>query len=138
MTRALALSIATLLNCAGPLAAQAETVYRCGNVYAQSPCAGAQRLDVDDPRSAAQRAEAERIVRAEQQGADRMERLRLAEAAAVRPAAAANLGRTAQRAPARSAEPKPSAKKRRVAGKAANGTDFIAFDPSSRKRRRAS
>jgi hypothetical protein len=34
---------------------QAQTVYRCGSSYSQVPCAGGTALQVDDPRSEAQR-----------------------------------------------------------------------------------
>jgi hypothetical protein len=39
-------------------AAAAQTVYRCGNSYSQSPCAGAVAVQADDPRTEAQRAAA--------------------------------------------------------------------------------
>ena len=48
-------ALALLLTCSG---AQAQTVYRCGNSYSQSPCADARALEADDPRTEAQRAAA--------------------------------------------------------------------------------
>ena len=34
---------------------QAQTIYRCGNSYSQAPCAGGTALQLEDPRSEAQR-----------------------------------------------------------------------------------
>ena len=38
--------------------ASAQSVYRCGNSYSQTPCAGAVEVPADDPRTEAQRAQA--------------------------------------------------------------------------------
>jgi hypothetical protein len=38
--------------------ASAQPVYRCGNSYSQTPCAGAVEVPADDPRTEAQRAQA--------------------------------------------------------------------------------
>ena len=45
-------ALAALLLCQ---AVAAQTVYRCGNSYSQSPCAGASVVNVDDARTDAQR-----------------------------------------------------------------------------------
>ena len=37
----------------------AQTVYRCGNTYSQTPCAGATEVPVDDARTEAQRTAAQ-------------------------------------------------------------------------------
>ena len=39
--------------------AGAEEVYRCGNTYSQKPCPDAVRVDVEDSRTPAQKAEAD-------------------------------------------------------------------------------
>jgi hypothetical protein len=44
-----------LLTCSG---AGAQTVYRCGNSYSQTPCSNAVTVPIDDARSDAQRADA--------------------------------------------------------------------------------
>jgi hypothetical protein len=38
--------------------ASAQSVYRCGNSYSQTPCAGAVAVQTDDPRTEDQRAQA--------------------------------------------------------------------------------
>jgi hypothetical protein len=38
--------------------ASAQPVYRCGNSYSQTPCAGAVEVPADDPRTEEQRAQA--------------------------------------------------------------------------------
>ena len=38
--------------------ASAQSVYRCGNSYSQTPCAGAVAVSTDDPRTDDQRAQA--------------------------------------------------------------------------------
>jgi hypothetical protein len=48
-------TIAALSVCPG---ASAQQVYRCGNSYSQTPCAGAVAVSTDDPRSDDQRAQA--------------------------------------------------------------------------------
>jgi hypothetical protein len=69
-------------------AADAETVYRCGSAYSQSPCPEAAALDLHDDRSAAQRADALRVTAAQRRLGDQMERERLAREASPKLAAA--------------------------------------------------
>lgn len=59
---------------AGLLAAsaQAGTVYRCGSVYQDQPCAGAQRLELNDERNPEQQQAREQATRDEQHLADRL------------------------------------------------------------------
>ena len=73
------LIVAALLAAAALSAAQAQTVYRCGNVYSQAPCPQAQAVDVSDPRSATQQAEARRVADDERRLAAEMRRDRLAD-----------------------------------------------------------
>lgn len=84
-----------LLGACLPLAAAAQTVYRCGpagNVYTQQPCADGRAIDVSDPRTPAQAAEARAGWRAQEQWARRAARERQAEAAAHPPALAGGIG----------------------------------------------
>jgi hypothetical protein len=48
-------SLAALSVCHG---VSAQQVYRCGNSYSQTPCAGAVAVQTEDPRTDAQRAQA--------------------------------------------------------------------------------
>jgi hypothetical protein len=48
----LCLTLPLLLACA---TASAQTVYRCGNSYSQTPCANGRTVQVEDPRSEDQR-----------------------------------------------------------------------------------
>ncbi len=56
MQRLKSLAITALLLAVG--SAGAQTVYRCGSSYSQTPCANAVEVQTDDPRSDAQRAAA--------------------------------------------------------------------------------
>jgi hypothetical protein len=135
MTRSFARFIAAALLASAATASVAETVYRCGNVYSQSPCATGQALEVSDARGEAQRAEARRLAVAEQGLGDSMERRRLAAEARLKPALATNLGPATPRVTAD--KPKPKARKRRAA-KATWADEVVAVDPSTRKPRRGS
>jgi hypothetical protein len=71
--------IALALLWAGAAAAQTQ-VYRCGadgSSYSQEPCAQAQAIDVADPRSAQQAAQARQVALREARQADELERDRL-------------------------------------------------------------
>ena len=63
-------------------------IYRCGTTYSQTPCPGGTLVEAADPRSAAQRAEARRIIARERQEAAQLERERRAREAADRASAA--------------------------------------------------
>lgn len=128
--------VAALLAVAALSAAHAQNaVYRCGNTYSQAPCPDAKQVEVaDDARSAAQQAEARRVADDERRLAADMRRDRLADERANRPGGAASLS---GQAPAKLAliVPAPHHKKKHALGKALPSTDFVAVDPSSRKRR---
>lgn len=117
--------------------AHAQTVYRCGSVYSQTPCPQAKIVEATDPRSAAQRAEAQRVAADERKLAADMRRDRLAEEGALRPAAAGSLS------PAKPGAAKSESASNRGAGKKkkktllkpAAGEDFVASGPSSKKKR---
>jgi hypothetical protein len=57
--------------------AHAQSVYRCGNLYSESPCPQASILDVSDARSDSQRMEAQRLASNDRQLADQMASERL-------------------------------------------------------------
>ena len=127
--------VAALLVAAAFSAAHAQNaVYRCGNTYSQAPCPDAKQVEVGDARSAAQQSEAGRVADSERRLAADMRRERLADERASRPGAAASLS---GQAPAKLAliVPEPHRKKRPALHKTSPTTDFVAFDPSSRKRR---
>ena len=101
------------LLAAGPALAQDAPVYRCGNTYQARPCAGGAPVDVADPRSDAQRREAEAArqrdaVLARQMAAER----RVAEREAARSGGPANLGPRAAPAPAKPASAAAKAHKK--------------------------
>ena len=60
-------------------AAIGQTIYRCGDTYSQTPCPGAVSLQVDDSRSAAQKAHADAATIATHRAATTLERERLAQ-----------------------------------------------------------
>ena len=60
-------------------AALGQTIYRCGDSYSQTPCPGAVSLQVDDSRSAAQKAHADAASIATHRAATSLERERLAQ-----------------------------------------------------------
>jgi hypothetical protein len=71
--------IALAALCAGTAVAQAQ-VYRCGpdgRSYSQEPCAQGQTIDVADPRSAQQAAQARQATLRDARQADELERARL-------------------------------------------------------------
>lgn len=43
--------------------AQAQSVYRCGNAYTQQPCPNGTAIEASDPRSAEQKAQADKATR---------------------------------------------------------------------------
>jgi hypothetical protein len=63
-------------------AAASAPIYRCGSTYSQDPCPGGKLLDVSDPRTAAQRAEAKKVAAAERRRAAELERERRARQSA--------------------------------------------------------
>jgi hypothetical protein len=113
----------------------AQPIYRCGNVYSQTPCPQGTIVEATDPRSAAQRAEASRVAADERRLASELRRERLADQAALKPAGASSLSGPPPAKAASAVERGPAKKKKRSAAKPAATTDFIAVDPSSRARR---
>lgn len=90
--------LATLMLClAAASAVDAQTVYRCGSAYSDSPCPQATLVDASDARTAAQRADAQRAAADDKQLGSRMERERLALAAAQKPAGPGSLSGAPQK-----------------------------------------
>lgn len=87
---------AIILLAALPLASGAQTVYRCGpegRTYSQEPCRDGKAVDVADPRTPEQRAEAERAAARTRALGDNLERERRANEAQQRAALAAEQAR---------------------------------------------
>ena len=120
-----------LMFCFAVGSAQAEEVFRCGNVYSHTPCPQGRLVEAADTRSEAQRAEAARVAASERRLAAEMRRDRLAEEAAFKPALAGSLS-----------APKPVApvvpgitKKKRGSAKPAAHKDFVVTVANTRKKR---
>jgi hypothetical protein len=111
--------------------AQAAPIYRCGQTYSQTPCPGGRVVDATDPRSAAQRAEARRVLARERQLAAQMERDRRDREAASAPAQATGFDSRAAAPEPAASQPAPKAKKK--GGKAKPARDFTAVAPAKAK-----
>lgn len=125
-------SLVLLIGLAAAGAASAAPIYRCGpdgRIYSQTPCADGTIIEATDPRTAAQRAEAKRIVEADRRAAAELERERRAAEKATTTPVAANLSPVAA-TPAASA---PAAAQKKPAGKTAAkpGKDFVAVAPKA-------
>ena len=55
----------------------AQTVYRCGGSYSQTPCSGGVAIDASDPRSSAQKMQSDGATRRDASTADAMRQTRL-------------------------------------------------------------
>lgn len=128
---------AALVFCLAALGgAHAQPVYRCGNVYAQTPCPQGYVVEATDPRTAAQRAEARSVAADDRRLAAEMRRDRLADQAALKPAGASSLsGPAPVQAKAASAAERGHARSKRASNRPAPTTDVIVFEPNTRTRR---
>jgi type IV secretory pathway VirB10-like protein len=97
------LVLASLISCA---AASAQTLYRCGNEYRDTPCPGGKAVDTQDPRTPEQRAQTLQASAKEAALAEKMENTRLAAEAT----AAKRLQAQAQLAAAQAAKEEAAAK----------------------------
>ncbi|MDE2617118.1 MAG: hypothetical protein KGL73_08860 [Burkholderiales bacterium] len=61
----------------------AQTVYRCGSSYSQTPCPGGNTVDATDSRTPEQRKAHEAGVKQEKRAGDNLEKTRMKEEAAV-------------------------------------------------------
>lgn len=81
-------------------AAAAQTAYKCGSSYSQTPCAGGVAIDTSDPRSGEQKKQADLATERDMRTADAMEQSRIereqmdlaANTPALPPASAAGAG----------------------------------------------
>ena len=107
------LLIAALGFCAG---LQAQTVYRCGNSYSQTPCPGGNAIDATDSRTPEQRKAHEASVKHEKRTGDTLEKARLKEEAAMRRATeqANKAQHDADKAAQKTAEKKKSGNKEKI------------------------
>jgi hypothetical protein len=97
-------------------AVQAETVYRCGNSYSQTPCHGGNAIDTTDSRTLEQRKAHEANVKQEKRAGDALEKTRLKEEAASRKAIeqADKAQREADKAAQKTADKKKSSSKEKI------------------------
>ena len=65
--------------CALSMGAAAQNVYKCGQTYSQTPCPDGVPVNVDDGRSAAQKAQSQAVARQDAKTADAMRKERLAQ-----------------------------------------------------------
>jgi hypothetical protein len=78
------LAIAAMTLCTG---LSAQTVYRCGSSYSQTPCPGGSTVDTTDSRTPEQRKAHEASVTQEKRAGDTLEKNRLKEETAAQRAA---------------------------------------------------
>ncbi|MEP6876693.1 MAG: hypothetical protein ABI887_20230 [Burkholderiales bacterium] len=88
----------TLTLCLAAAGANAQSVYRCGSAYSQEPCPQARLVDVSDPRSASQRADALLLAANDEQLGNEMTRERPASEAAQKRAATPGHAKPAKKA----------------------------------------
>jgi len=93
--------------------AAAAEIYRCGpngSTYSQTPCAGGHRVEIDDARSDEQRQQARQVNERTVALASSLERDRLANEAALRPALAGSFNGPVKTASNHAVRPNTSAK----------------------------
>jgi len=123
----LALALGVVATAAG---AATTPIYRCGQTYSQTPCAGGHIIESSDPRSAAQRTEARRLAEREKALAEKMERERRAAEKAAAKATAVE-ARTPVQAVAASGVGKES-KTAKAAAAPGSGVLFITPRPPTK------
>ena len=113
--------------------ATAQGIYRCGNSYSPVPCTEGRAVDAGDARSAAQRAEAQRVAAAERRLGDTMTTDRRRAEAEAQPAGPASLSpaRPASAPIVKKTQAAPKDKKRRPVSDAEARGDFVAGVPGS-------
>jgi hypothetical protein len=110
-TLSLIVAIAAISLCTG---LSAQTVYRCGNSYSQTPCPGGGTVDATDSRTPEQRKAHEASVKHEKRAGNTLEQTRLKEEAAAQRAAekADKAQRDADKAAQKTAARKSSSKEK--------------------------
>ncbi len=111
--------------------AQAQTVFRCGNAYGDTPCANSQPVDVSDARSAEQRDAAAEVVARDRRLAAELQQERRLRQASLKPAAAASLGGRPVAVVAAASHPAKPPHRKRHRYVALQDSDFIAVAPGS-------
>jgi hypothetical protein len=79
--RLLSIAIILIAACAASTRADAQKVYRCGGSYSQTPCPDGVPVEVQDSRTAEQKAQTDAATRRDASTADTMEHTRLREEA---------------------------------------------------------
>lgn len=100
--------VATAVACT---LATGQNIYKCGNSYSQTPCADGRTVDASDPRSPAQKAQADAATRRDARMADALEKSRLRDEARQR---TANKPAAKARVPASAPVQKASAAKHKA------------------------
>lgn len=77
MTRAIQIAIFVIAACALSTGVFGQKVYRCGSSYSQIPCANGVAIDAQDPRSKAQKSQAETVIKNDAATAKAMEKERI-------------------------------------------------------------
>lgn len=116
--------------------AGAQPIYRCGpdgREYTQTPCPGGRLVDANDPRSAAQRAEARDVAAREAQLANRMEAQRRDAEARAKPSGASSLSPRPAAKPVRESTPRKSKKNKTTADEPFTATVPKPAKPKSTK-----
>ena len=79
MNKTTRIALCCALLALGAGRAAAEDIYRCGDSYSQKPCPGGKVVQVEDARSASQRAQTSQAAQRDAKAADAMEKARLKE-----------------------------------------------------------
>jgi hypothetical protein len=112
--------------------ATAEDIYKCKDSYSQTPCPGGARIDVTDPRTSAQKMEADETTIKDARTADRMEKTRIQQEKAD---LAANTPLATPRKKATSHHAQMPKAKLRMEKKQKPPEDFTAQAPTEKKRK---
>lgn len=112
-------------------ATAAQTAYKCGDSYSQTPCAGGVAIDASDRRSSEQKLQADLATRRDARSADAMEQARLAQE---QTDLAANTPKL-KPADAASSTSQAQKKKKRAAADTAQGAGGHKKKPVAKKRK---
>ena len=77
MNRISTLALLFIAACTLQAPAQAQTAYRCGNSYSQTPCPSGKAVDISDGRNDAQKAQTDTATQRDQRTGNSMEQARL-------------------------------------------------------------
>ena len=124
-----------------PLAHAATMIYKCGpggREFSQRPCADGTVVEGTDGRTAAQRAEAVKMVEQERRKATELERERRAQEKA-KPAAAAEINGLARPAAAAASAPEQTGARKKTSKTTVKtkqpDKDFVAIEPVAAKKK---